>query len=239
MGKKILVQRRGKGSPVFRAATHKRIAAARYPVLSEELFHAIVEDILHEPGRSAPLAQIRSGNGESYYTVAVEDLHIGQRISFGDEAPLEKGNVLPLRSVPPGTLVCNVERRPGDGGKLVRSSGGYATVVSHVDQWTTLKLPSKKNMEVGSLCRGTIGIVAGGGRLEKPFLKAGERNAKLRAKGQKYPKVKGVSMIAASHPHGGGRHKRSMKPTSVSRTAPPGQKVGLIAPKRTGSKKKK
>ena len=239
MGKKILVQRRGKGSPVFRAATHKRIAPARYPTLSEQVFHAIVEDILHEPGRSAPLAHIRLENGESYYTVAVENLHIGQRISFGDEAPLEKGSVLPLRSVPPGTLVCNVERRPGDGGKLVRSSGGYATVVAHVGPWTTLKLPSKKNMEVGSLCRATIGTVAGGGRLEKPFLKAGERNAKFRAKGQKYPKVKGVSMIAASHPHGGGRHKRSMKPTSVSRTAPPGQKVGLIAPKRTGSKKKK
>jgi len=238
MGKKLIVQRRGKGTSVFKAQPHKRVAAARYPVPSEGIFYGIVEDILHEPGRSASLAHIRLENGESYYNVAVDNLYVGQRISYGDKAPLDKGNILPLGSIPPGTLVCNVERRPGDGGKLVRSSGGYATVVAHFPQGTTLKLPSKKNIEVGSLCRATIGVVAGGGRLEKPFLKAGERHDKLRAKGQKYPIVKGVSMVAASHPHGGGRHKRSMRPTSVSRTAPPGQKVGMIAPRRTGRKKK-
>jgi large subunit ribosomal protein L2 len=238
MGKKLIVQRRGRGTSVFKAQSQKRIAAACYPAPSEGILHGIVEDVLHEPGRGAPLAHIRLENGESYYNVAVDNLHVGSRISFGDEAPLEIGNVLPLRSVPPGTLVCSIERRPGDGGKLVRSSGSYATVVAHLLQGTTVKLPSKKNVEIGGLCRVTIGVVAGGGRLEKPFLKAGERHDKLRAKGQKYPIVKGISMIAASHPHGGGRHKRSMRPTSVSRNAPPGQKVGMIAPRRTGRKKK-
>ena len=189
--------------------------------------------------RGAPLAHIRLETGESFYNVAVEGLHVGQRIAVGQGAPLEIGSVLPLSEVTPGTLVCNVERRPGDGGKLVRSSGTYATIVAHLPRGTILKLPSKRTIEVVSRCRATIGVVAGGGRLEKPFLKAGERFHKLRAKGQKYPKVKGVSMVAASHPHGGGRHRHIGKPSTVSRHAPPGQKVGLIAAKWTGRKRKR
>ena len=239
MGKKLIVQRRGKGSSTFRATTHKRIAPARYPPPSEGVVYGIVEDLLHEPGRGAPLAKIRLESGESYYNIAVEDLYIGQRIAIGSGAPLEIGNVLPVGEVSGGTLVCNVERRPGDGGKLVRSSGTYATIVAHLPRGTSLRLPSKRTIEVRGWCRVTVGVAAGGGRLEKPFLKAGERFQKLKAKGQKYPFVKGVSMAAVSHPHGGGRRRHIGKPSTVSRHAPPGQKVGLIAARWTGRKKKR
>ncbi|MFB0543544.1 MAG: 50S ribosomal protein L2 [Candidatus Bathyarchaeia archaeon] len=238
MGKKLIVQRRGRGSSTFRATTHKRIAPACYPPPSEGVVYGVVEDLLHEPGRGAPLAKIRLESGESYYNVAVEDLYVGQRIAIGSGAPLEIGNVLPVGEVSGGTLVCNVERKPGDGGKLVRSSGTYSTIVAHLPQGTSLRLPSKRTMPVKGQCRVTIGVVAGGGRQEKPFLKAGERYHKFKAKGQKYPFVKGVSMASVSHPHGGGRHRHIGKPSTVSRNAPPGQKVGLIASKWTGRKKK-
>lgn len=238
MGKRIYVRRRGKGSSLFRAASQKRIAPLSYPPESDQAVYGIVEDLLHEPGRGAPLAHIRLVNGVGYYNVAVEGLHIGQRIGFGPSVPVQTGNVLPLRVIPTGMAICNIERQPGDGGKLVRSSGTSSTIVGHQQETTSLKLPSRKSIEVRSLCRATIGVVAGSGRLEKPFMTAGEKRAKLRAKGHRYPNVKGISMIASSHPHGGGRHRRSLKPTSVSRNAPPGQKVGLIAPKWSGRKKK-
>lgn len=238
MGKRIYVQRRGKGSQLFRAASQKRIAPLIYPSESDEAVYGIVEDLLHEPGRGAPIAHIRLENGDSYYNVAVEGLHIGQRIGFGPSVPLHTGNVLLLRDIPSGTAICNIERKPGDGGKLVRSSGTSSTIVSHGQEMTSLRLPSRKNIDLRNMCRATIGLVGASGRLEKPFMIAGERWAKLRAKGHRYPNVKGISMIASSHPHGGGRHRRSLKPTSVSRNAPPGQKVGLIAPKWSGRKKK-
>ena len=101
-----------------------------------------------------------------------------------------------------------------------------------------MKLPSKRNVELSNNCRATIGIVAGGGRTEKPFMKAGEKFHLKRAKGQIYPVTKGVKMTAASHPHGGGRHRRPGKSTTVSRHAPPGKKVGLIAARNSGKKKR-
>jgi len=238
MGKKILVQRRGRGTSVFRSRPHKRVAPAKYPRQMTDGMSGIVEELLHEAGRGAPLAHVRLENGESHYLIAVDGLHVGQRVECGRGIAPERGNIGALGDIPTGTAVCNVELRAGDGGKLVRSSGTYATVVAHGPTKTSLRLPSKRSIEVGNDCRATIGIAGGGGRLDKPFLKAGEKRSKKRAKGQKYPTVKGISMIAASHPHGGGRHRRSLKPTSVSRTAPPGQKVGLIAPKWAGRKKK-
>jgi large subunit ribosomal protein L2 len=141
--------------------------------------------------------------------------------------------------IPEGTMVCNIELRPGDGGRMARSSGSFATVVSHSEKGTVLKLPSKRNVEVKNDCRATIGVVSGGGRKDKPFMKAGEKYHMKRAKGQVYPVTKGVKMTAASHPHGGGRHRRPGKSTTVSRHAPPGKKVGLIAARSSGKKKRR
>ena len=238
MGKKIKVQRRGRGTPTFRSNSMGKIAPARYPVMGVETVSGVVSNLLHEPGRGAPLVYIKLDQENGYYAAAPEGVYIDQEISIGSEALPKVGNVLPLGSIPESTMVCNLELRPGDGGKIAKSSGSFATVVAHRGDKTTVKLPSKRNVELSNNCRATIGIVAGGGRTEKPFLKAGEKFYLMRAKGQVYPVAKGVKMTAASHPHGGGRHRRPGKSTTVSRHAPPGKKVGLIAARNSGKKKR-
>ena len=239
MGKKIKVQRRGRGTPTFRARTKGRIAPAKYPHnLGAETVTGVVSNLLHEPGRGAPLVHIKIDQQNGYYATAPEGVYIDQEISIGADAPAQVGNVLLLGSIPESTMICNLELRPGDGGKIAKSSGSFAIVVAHREDKTTVKLPSKRNVELSNNCRATIGIVAGGGRTEKPFLKAGEKWYMKRAKGQIYPVAHGVKMTAASHPHGGGRHRRPGKSTTVSRHAPPGKKVGLIAARNSGKKKR-
>lgn len=239
MGKRILVQRRGRGTPTFRAKTHRRVAPVKYPPPHEDTIMGVVKDILHDPSRGAPIALIELETGERVYNVAVEGLHVGQTVYMGAAAPTAIGNIIPIGRIPEGTAVCNIERRPGDGGKLVRASGGYATVVAHIDRGTIIRLPSGKTACLNDNCRATIGVVAGGGRIEKPFLKAGKKYHWMRAKGRAYPRVRGVAMNACSHPHGGGRWRHMGRPKTVSRHAPPGRKVGLIAARRTGRRKRK
>jgi large subunit ribosomal protein L2 len=239
MGKKLRVQRRGRGTSTFRAAKKGKVAPVQYPAESAERLTGVVTRFIHESGRSAPLAQIRLSSEASYVAVAPEGIHMGQDISVGPGSPINVGNVLPLGAIPEGTMVNNIELRPGDGGRIARSSGTFATVVSHTAEKTMLKMPSKKSVELPSDCRATIGIVAGGGRTEKPFIKAGEKHLLMRAKGRVYPQSKGISMTAASHPYGGGRHRHVGKATTVARTTPPGRKVGLIAARSTGWKKKR
>lgn len=240
MGKRILVQRRGRGTPTFRAATHKRVAQARYPFFERgSAFKGVVKEILHEPGRGAPLGLVKLEDGDGFYTVLPEGVFSGQEVFIGAAAPIEIGNMIPLGSVPEGTIICNIERAPGDGGKIARSSGAYATVVAHRPEGTIVKLPSRKTTAFSDLCRATVGVIAGAGRTEKPFLKAGEKHHLMVAKGRTYPKVKGVVMISAYHPFGGGRHKHPGKPTTVKRGAPPGRKVGLIAARQAGRGGKK
>ena len=237
MGKKLKVQRRGRGTPTFRAKKTNKVAPIKYPVMGTTV-NGVVADLYHEPGRGAPLVYVELEGGGGFYTAAPEGVHIDQKVSIGDEAPARIGNVLPLGSIPESTMVCNVELRPGDGGRLARSGGSFATVVSHNDGKTTLKLPSKRSITVKDSCRATIGIVSAGGRREKPFMKAGEKFYSKRAKGQIYPVTKGIKMAAASHPHGGGRHRRPGSSTTVSRHAPPGAKVGLIAARNSGKRKR-
>jgi large subunit ribosomal protein L2 len=135
-------------------------------------------------------------------------------------------------------MICNIELKPGDGGKIAKSSGAYATVVAHTDQGTIVKLPSGKTKYINDYCRATIGIVSGSGRTEKPFLKAGAKFHLMRAKGHKYPRTRGRAMIAAVHPFGSSK-RSARKVTTVSHGAPPGRKVGLIAARGAGKKKKR
>ncbi|MFQ6068157.1 MAG: 50S ribosomal protein L2 [Candidatus Bathyarchaeia archaeon] len=242
MGKRIRVQRRGRGGPTFQASTHKRIAPAKYPpVNKEQLEGAIegkVERIFHEPGRGSPLAKIKLETDQHYHFVIPEGVYEGQKIQIGGRAPIEIGNVLPLSSIPEGTMVCGIELSPGDGGKIARSSGAYATVVAHTPQGTMIKFPSGKTKYINDLCRATIGIVSGAGRLEKPFLKAGKKYHLKKAKGHKYPRTRGIAMIAAAHPYGSSK-RGGRKVTTVARGAPPGKKVGLIAARSAGKKRRR
>lgn len=242
MGKRIRVQRRGRGGPTFRAATHKRVAPARYPQPPKDVFaetvKGVIEEIVHDPGRGAPLALVRFENGMEAYIVAPEGVHVGQQIQMGGDAPVEVGNILPLGKIPEGTMVCNLELKPGDGGALAKSSGAYATIVAHTAQGTLVKLPSGKSKYLDDRCLATIGVIAGSGRTEKPFLKAGAKFHLMRARGRKYPRTRGRAMVAAVHPYGSSK-RSARKVTTVSRNAPPGKKVGLIAARSTGRKKKK
>lgn len=238
MGKRILVQRMGRGTPTFRSPRHLKVAPVRYPPIPvTHHVKGVVVDILHEPGRGAPIALIRLEDGHEFYNVAVEGLRVGQTVEVGEGAAPLPGNVLPLKSIPEGTKVCNVELRPGDGGKLVRVGGSYAILSGKTSTHAILVLPSGKRKSVLLECRATVGVVAGGGRLEKPLLKAGAAYHKWKVRARKWPRVRGVAMNAVDHPHGGGSHQSESRPTTVSRNAPPGRKVGHISARRTGRKK--
>ena len=240
MGKQIRVQRRGRGGSVFRSRTFRRVAPVRLPLTTEspQALRGVVREIMHDPGRGAPLALVEFSNGSACCLTAPEGLALNQAITVGTDAPPNVGNVLPLGRTPEGTLVCNVEMRPGDGGRLARSSGTYCMVVAHTPQGTELRLPSGKSVYMNDQCRAMIGVVAGAGRTERPFLKAGTVKKLMRSRGRVWPVTKGQAMVSASHPHGGGRHKHAGKPTTVSRNAPPGRKVGMIAARQTGRAKR-
>jgi large subunit ribosomal protein L2 len=242
MGKRILVRRRGRGTMVFRAPTHRRVAPTHYPKLSERDMEGgirgRVEELLHEPGRGAPLARIGLAGGQECYLVAPEGLFVGQEVSIGGGPEIGIGEVRPLGKIPEGTFVCNMEMRPGDGGTMAKSSGAYALVVAHTPFGTEVRLPSGKTKYLKDECLAMVGVVAGGGRVEKPFVKAGNRWRLMKARGRKWPMPKATAMVAASHPFGGGRHKHAGRPKTVSRHAPPGRKVGLIAARRTGRGRK-
>jgi large subunit ribosomal protein L2 len=238
MGKRIIVRRRGRGTSIFRSPTHKRVGNASIPSLDarelDENFMGEVKNLIHDPGKGVPLAHIVFENGQTCYLPAPEGLRIGQEIRRGSEVLPKIGNILSLKSIPEGAMICNIELRAGDGGRLARSSGSYATVVSHTPIGVQLKLPSGRSKYLDEDCRAIIGVVAGAGRTDKPFLKAGSKFKFTAARVEKWPHVRGQAMNAVDHPYGGGRHQHAGKPTTVSRNAPPGRKVGNIAARKTG-----
>jgi len=244
MGRVIRSQRKGAGG-VFKSHNKHRKGAAKFRSLDfaerNGYIKGVVKEIIHDPGRGAPLARVTFRNPYKYKMnkqnfIAVEGLYTGQFIYCGKNADLKVGNVMALGSMPEGTIVCNAEQRPGDRGKLARSSGDYATIITHNRDTnrTRLRLPSGGKISVPSNCRAQVGVVAGGGRIDKPMLKAGRAHHKYRVKRNSWPKVRGVAMNPVEHPHGGGNHQHIGHAATVSRYAPPGQKVGLIAARRTG-----
>jgi len=244
MGRVIRSQRKGAGG-IFKAHTFHRKGAARHRKLDfaerRGYIRGVVKNIIHDPGRGAPLAKVQVRHTYKYKNlteafIAVEGMYTGQYIYCGKKAELFVGNVLPLGEMPEGTIVSNVESVSGDRGALARASGNYSTIIGHSDDGlrTRLKLPSGAKKVVSSKARAMIGIVAGGGRIDKPILKAGRAYYKYKAKRKCWPVVRGVAMNPVDHPHGGGNHQHIGHPSTVRRDAPPGQKVGLIAARRTG-----
>lgn len=236
MGKRLIQQRRGRMRGRFKAPTHRYRGEIKYTKPISK-FSGIVKDIIHDPGRTAPIALIKLENNKNIKILAPEGIKLGDKIKFTDnknEAVV--GNILPIGKISEGVPIYNIEINPGDGGKLVRAGGNNATVVSHDLEKTVIQLPSGTFKTLNSKCRATIGIVGGGGRKDKPFLKAGKKHNAYRARGKLYPVVRGVAMCAVSHPHGGGGHQHVGKPYTVKRGASPGRKVGSIAAKRTGRK---
>jgi len=235
MGRRIQGQRRGRGTSTFRAPSHRYKAELSHKKAeSDDTVSGTVVDIEHDPARSAPIVAVEYDDGEQRLVLAPEGVAVGDTIQTGVSAEIKPGNTLPLGEIPEGVPVCNVERQPGDGGKFARASGTSAQLLTHDSRVAVVKLPSGEVKRLNPQCRATIGVVAGGGRTEKPFVKAGKKHHKMKARGIKWPRVRGVAMNAVDHPFGGGGRQHPGQPKSVSRDAPPGRKVGDIASKRTG-----
>ena len=168
--------------------------------------------------------------------IAAEGMYTGQFIYSGKKAQLTVGNIMPVGAMPEGTIVSNMEEKTGDRGRIARTSGNYATIISHNPDTkrTRVKLPSGSKKVIPSANRAMVGIVAGGGRIDKPILKAGRAYHKYKVKRNCWPKVRGVAMNPVEHPHGGGNHQHIGKASTVGRGKSPGKKVGLIAARRTG-----
>jgi len=245
MGKPIRTQRKGRGS-VYSSVNAHRVGASRMRKYDFTERHAqikgIVKKILHDPGRGAPMALVQFKNpikfAKQEITIAApEGMYTGQYVRCGLKAPLAVGNILPVGKCPEGTLICNLESRPGDRGTYIRASGTVGSIIAQTATGkTVVRLPSGQKKVVKGICRAMIGVVAGGGRPEKPIMKAGRAYWKAKAKRRGWPKVRGVAMNPVEHPHGGGNHQHVGKPTTMARKTCPGCKVGLIAARRTGRK---
>lgn len=234
MGKRIIARARGKGGPRYRAPSHRYLGRVEYKYPPMELKGEVI-DIFHDPGRNAPIALIRFPDKDKKFHVAVEGLKVGDKVEYLGK--VKPGNVLPLVKIPVGTKVFGLETYPGSGPKLCRASGTFAVVSGKEKNKCIVTLSSGKVKTLNEKCLATIGVVAGGGRKEKPWVKAGMRYYAMKARGKLWPRTRGVAMGPVDHPFGG--RTKPGRPKTVSRHAPPGAKVGSIAAKRTGRKKKK
>jgi large subunit ribosomal protein L2 len=230
MGKRIIQRRRGKGSPTYTTKERAFSIKATYPVAMGK---GIVLKLINSLGYTAPFAMIKANN-KTFFNVATENIFEGKEIQIGENAAIESGNIMPLKSIPMGTEVCNIELYKSGGGKMVRTSGSSAVITKKAGKYVTILLPSKKEMELDGDILATIGKVAGGGRTDKPIVKAGRKYFLLRARCRHYPRTSPIKRNAVNHPFGGGRGKNMGKSSIAPRWAPPGRKVGLIRPRKTG-----
>ncbi|MEM2116013.1 MAG: 50S ribosomal protein L2 [Candidatus Woesearchaeota archaeon] len=233
MGKNLIQQRRGRGTPLYRANSFTWAGEIKLPPLSQDVKVGKIIDLIHSRGHSAPLMVVQIDNHE-FLLPAPLGVRVGDFIECGENASIKNGNVVPLQKIPEGTSVYLLEKNLGDGGKFVRAGGTSAKVISQLGNETMVLMPSGKLIRLNSKNRAVIGVIAGGGRLEKPFVKAGKKYHKMKAKHKKYPNVSGVSMNAVDHPYGGKHSHRKGRPTIAPKNAPPGRKVGKIKPRKTG-----
>ncbi|MAF35574.1 50S ribosomal protein L2 [archaeon] len=237
MGKRIISQRRGRKSPVYASPGHRFVTKVSYPI-TEKITKVKVKAIIHDPARSAPLMVLALGDRDCCLPAPL-NVKVGDELVIGTKKQSRAGNIMALKDVPLGESVSNIELKPLDGGKICRSSGTFARVVEKNDAGVTVRLPSKKNKILNPNCRVTVGIIAGGGRPEKPFVKAGKKYHIMRARNKLYPKTSAVSMNAVDHPFGSGRGSHMGKPGTPPRFAPPGRKVGQIRARKMGRGGKK
>ncbi|MDR0509299.1 MAG: 50S ribosomal protein L2 [Candidatus Methanoplasma sp.] len=227
MGKRLITQRRGRGGSQYRSPSHRHVDDVRLPQFDEGA--GIVKDLIQAPGRTSPLAVI-DFNGVTDYQLAVAGMKVGQKVFVGGSA-VAAGNITNLSKIPEGTAIHNIEAKPGDGGKYAKTAGSSAAIVSRGEKVVVL-MPSGAMKEFNPNCRAAIGVVAGGGRGDKPLAKAGKNYLTLRSRSTANKKVSGVAMNAVDHPHGGGSHPHVGGPNCQKRTASTGQKVGFLPPKK-------
>jgi len=237
MGKMLMQQRRGKGSPAYKSPSHRFKADVCFRAYDEieknSALRGYVVSLVDDPARTAILMDVKFENGERQLLLAPEGLKVGDVVSAGAASNVEAGNILPLANIPDGVPIFCIESFPGDGGKFVRAAGNSAYVVSHEGDVVAVRLPSKKVRFFDARCRAQVGVVSGGGRLEQPLMKAGASFYAMRARNKNWPKSRGVAMNPVSHPFGGKQHHKG-RSSAVSRSTPPGRKVGHLAARTLG-----
>src|SRR5919199_1760166 len=206
----------------FRGGGHKR----RYRIVdfkrTKDGLTATVERLEYDPNRTAFIALIRYEDGALSYILAPQRLKAGDKVVSGERVDVKPGNAMPLRSIPVGTIVHNVEMKPGKGGQLARSAGAYVQLVGRDVGYALLRLSSGEVRMVRAECRATIGAVSNPDHQNINYGKAG----RMRWLGHR-PSVRGVAMNPIDHPHGGGEGRTSGgrhpvtpwgKPTKGART---------------------
>ncbi|RPA70137.1 50S ribosomal protein L2 [Cyclobacteriaceae bacterium YHN15] len=187
---------------------------------------AVVKSIEYDPNRTARIALLYYVDGAKAYIIAPEGLQVGQTVISGESVAPEVGNAMRLVNIPLGTIVHNIELKPGKGGAIARSAGGYAQVVAREGKYVTVKLPSSEMRMVLGTCMATVGTVSNGDHMNVVLGKAG-RNRWLGRR----PRTRGVAMNPVDHPMGGGEGRSS--------GGHPRSRKGLLAKgKKTRSPKK-
>ncbi len=237
MGKRLKQQRRGKGSNAYRKPPNRFKADITFNPVDAQHAKGEVISFIDDPGHSAPLMRIRYEDNTESVLIAAEGITVGSNIYEGKNAEYTLGSILPLAEVPDGAMVYNIEMHPGDGGKFARAAGNYATVVAHSSSSVSVLLPSKQTTELDPKCRAELGVAAGGGAKAKPIMKAGKNHYIMHALNRMWPKNRGVKSNPVDHPFGGKQHHKGAS-SMTSRGAPPGAKVGHIAARRVGRKKR-
>jgi large subunit ribosomal protein L2 len=194
-GRKTSRHRGGGHKRQYRMVDFKRV---------KDNFEAKVAAIEYDPNRNCRIALLHYLDGEKAYILAPEGLKVGDRVRSGREADIRPGCALPLRYIPVGTTVHNVELRPGGGGKMARSAGTSVQLVAKEGEYATLRLPSTEMRRVLIDCRASVGTV---GNAEAELVKIGKAG-RNRWKGVR-PQSRGVVMNPVDHPHGGGEGKTS------------------------------
>lgn len=224
-------RRRGK-SKIFQANKIGAIGKISFPKSTQQMNGKIV-DILHNHYFTAPVMKVKFENGEECLLPAFEGAYVGQIIQYlGTE--VKEGNILKIKDIPLSVPIYNIEITPNDGGKLVRAGGTYALLLEKGEKMATVQLPSRKLKRISIESKAIIGVVANGGRVDKPFYKAGNKYYAMKAKGRYWPITAAVAMNAYEHRMGGKRRSTQHAKKVSAKNAPPGAKVGTFGPRRTG-----
>ena len=188
----------------YRGGGHKRKIRIIDFKREKDGIPAVVKTIEYDPNRSARIALVFYADGEKRYIVAPNGLQVGATIMSGETATPDLGNTLPLQNIPVGTVIHNIELRPGQGAKMVRSAGNFAQLTSREGSYCVIKLPSGEIRKVLSICRATIGSVSNSDHALESSGKAG----RSRWLGRR-PHNRGVVMNPHDHPMGGGEGRQT------------------------------
>ena len=188
----------------YRGGGHKRLFRIIDFKRNKDGIPAVVKTIEYDPNRSARIALLFYADGEKRYIVAPNGLQVGEPLMSGEQATPDLGNTLPLKNIPVGTVIHNIELRPGQGAKMVRSAGNFAQLTSREGNYCVIKLPSGEIRKILSECRATIGSVSNSDHALESSGKAG----RSRWLGRR-PHNRGVVMNPHDHPMGGGEGRQT------------------------------